>query len=150
MVCSANFYKLSNYLKVLEIMSIKENDYLCPKCKGHLNTGGNVVFSTQNPRNAKGLILLLPNLGGYSHQHHKDYHLQKGDMIEFACPLCLTDLKSKNNSNFVSIIMIDHDNIEYEVLFSRKVGEKSTYVVAKDNIETFGEDALNFDDLFEY
>ena len=131
-------------------MTMKENDYLCPKCKGHLNSGGNVVFSTQNPRHAKGLILLHPTMGSYTYDHHKDYHLEKGDIIDFNCPLCLADLKSTNNENFASIKIIDHSNQEYEVLFSRKVGERSTYVVANDNVESFGEDAMNFDDLFEF
>ena len=129
-------------------MSIKENDYLCPKCKGHLNAGGNVVFSTTSPRNAKGLLLLQPTVGGYSYDHHRDYHIKNGDILEFHCPLCAADLKSGQNGDFASIIMIDHNNMQYEVMFSRKAGEKSTYVIANDNVETFGEDAIDFDDLF--
>ena len=131
-------------------MTMKENDYLCPKCKGHLNTGGNVVFSTKNSRHAKGLVLMHPELGGYTYEHHSAYRLEKGEMVEFDCPICGEDLKSSNNANFASIIMIDHNNEEYELLFSRKAGEKSTYVVAKDNVNTFGEDAMDFNDIFEY
>ena len=52
--------------------------------------------------------------------------------------------------DFVSIIMVDHNNMEYKVLFSRKVGEKSTYVVSNDDVvEMFGEDAVGLEDAFD-
>ncbi len=129
---------------------MKENDYLCPSCKGHLNTGGNVVFSTKNSRNSKGLILLSPKAGEYTYSHHSAYNLKKDEIIDFHCPICSTNLTSPKNESYVSINMVDHNNEEYEVLFSRKVGDKSTYVVAGQDqgIEEFGEDALNFDDVF--
>ncbi len=130
-------------------LAMKENDYLCPRCKGHLNAGNKVVFSTKNTRGSKGLILLNPTIGGYSYDHHKAYNLVKGELIDFNCPICGKDLKSLKNQSYVAIDMIDHNNKQYEVLFSRVVGDKSTYVIASDNaIEQFGEDAIDFEDLF--
>lgn len=136
--------------KLRNMGKLEKKDFLCPKCKGHLNAGGYLIFNTKNQKNQKGLILLDPGVGSYDYKHHENYNFQKGENIEFTCPICQYDLKSKKNPKFASVIMIDHQNMEYEVLFSRIAGEKSTYVFAKDNIEAFGEHAEDFEDLFEY
>ena len=127
---------------------MKENDYLCPKCKGHLNTGGKIVFSTKTSRNKKGLILLNPEIGGYTYEHHENYSFKKGEVIQFNCPICSTDLTSKENEKFAGVMMIDHNDMEYNVLFSRVAGVKSTYVVSTDNVESFGDDVVGFDETF--
>ncbi|MFH1320216.1 MAG: hypothetical protein ABII90_06120 [Bacteroidota bacterium] len=128
---------------------MKKNDYLCPKCKGHLNVGSSIIFSTSNKRQKKGLILLNPTIGDYTYEHHDNYIFEEGEMIEFFCPICQAELKSAKNHNFASIIMIDHGNIEYEILFSRKAGEKSTYVLSNEELETFGDDAKDYDEVFD-
>ncbi|MBL4716411.1 MAG: hypothetical protein JKX95_07225 [Bacteroidia bacterium] len=130
-------------------MSMKQNDYRCPKCKGHLNAGGFVVFSTMNKKKNKGLILLSPKVGDYSFNKHDAYHIEDGELVEFFCPICTADLKSKKNADYVGLKMVDHNNVEYDVMFSRKAGDKSTYVVADDNIETFGDDATEYEELID-
>jgi len=44
-------------------MEMKENDYLCPNCKGHLNVSESLVFATKTSRKHKGLLLLSPKVG---------------------------------------------------------------------------------------
>ena len=127
--------------------NLKNNDYLCPSCKGHLNTGGNVIFSTKNQKNQKGLILLSPEIGKYNYQHHDNYSFQNGETVDFNCPICSTSLESPKNNNYASIIMVDHNNEEYEMMFSRIAGNKSTYIVSNEITESFGEDATDFDSL---
>ena len=127
---------------------MKTNDYLCPFCKGHLNVGNKVVFSSKNSRKKKGLILLSPEIGGYSYEHHPNYEFKKGETVQFNCPVCQHDLSSDKNPKFASVLMIDHNDMQYDVLFSRVAGEQSTYVVSNDQIEEFGNDALRFDDMF--
>ena len=34
-------------------MSMKDNDYICPSCKGHLNVGNYLVFATNTQRKHK-------------------------------------------------------------------------------------------------
>ena len=128
---------------------VKKNDYLCPKCKGHLNAGGYVIFSTKNNRNKKGLILLSPDVGSYTYKHHDEYVFEEGEIVEFNCPICLKNLKSSSHPEFAGIIMVDHHNLEYNVLFSRKTGVKSTYVISPDDVEVFGDDAADFDDVLD-
>ena len=88
---------------------MKKNDYLCPKCKGHLNVGDHVVFTTKNNRKKKGVILLSPDVGSYSYIHHSAYGFQDGELVEFSCPICQKDLQASSNPDFVSIIMVDHN-----------------------------------------
>ncbi|PKP45445.1 MAG: hypothetical protein CVT95_08750 [Bacteroidetes bacterium HGW-Bacteroidetes-12] len=129
-------------------MSFKDNDYLCPSCKGHLNVGGQLVFATKTERKHKGLILLNPKIGEYSYKAHPKFHLEKGELVEFFCPLCKVDLSAKKQKDHAMINMIsDEDNMEYELYFSKKAGNKSTYLVAKDVFQTFGEDAIDFSEF---
>ena len=130
-------------------MSMKDNDYLCPKCKGHLNVGEYLVFATRTLRKHKGLILLSPKVGEYKYLHHQKFHLQKGEMVDFECPICQEDLTSLKNKDHAMILMIGaEDNVEYELFFSKVAGKQSTYLVSRDNIEAFGEDAMDYDELF--
>jgi hypothetical protein len=128
---------------------MKRNDYLCPKCKGHLNAGGFVIFSTKNKRKQRGLILLSPKVGSYSVKHHDKYKFEKGEFIDFFCPICSEDLCAKENERNVEIVMVDQSDTEYRVLFSRVAGERSTYLLSNDDVEVFGDDAVELDDLYE-
>lgn len=125
-----------------------ENDYLCPKCKGHLNVSESLVFATKTHRKHKGLILLSPKVGEYKYKHHPKFQLEKGEKVEFYCPLCNIDLTSSKNKDHAMIYMVaDEDNFEYELYFSKIAGKQSTYLVAHDSVEMFGEDAIDFEDL---
>ena len=128
---------------------MKKSNFLCPKCKGHLNAGGYVIFSTKNKRKQSGLVLLSPKVGSYTVKHHESYGFEKGEAIDFACPICSKSLHAKENSENVSIIMVDENDTEYRVLFSRIYGNQSTYVLSNDDVEVFGGDALEFNDLLE-
>ena len=128
---------------------MKKSNFLCPKCKGHLNAGGYVIFSTKNKRKQSGLVLLSPKVGSYTVKHHESYGFEKDEAIDFACPICSKSLHAKENSENVSIIMVDENDTEYRVLFSRIYGNQSTYVLSNDDVEVFGGDALEFNDLLE-
>jgi len=128
---------------------MKRNDYLCPKCKGHLNAGGFVIFTTKNKRNQRGLILLSPKVGSYSVKHHEGYKFEDGECVDFFCPICSKDLCAKENDRNVEILMVDENDTEYRILFSRIAGERSTYLLSNDDVEVFGDDAVELDDLYE-
>jgi len=130
-------------------MSLKDNDYLCPKCKGHLNVGGYLVFATRTHKKHKGLIMLSPKVGEYKYSHHENFQLEKGELVDFECPICQADLTSSKSKEHAMIYMIGaEDMAEYELFFSKIAGNKSTYLVSQDNVEAFGEDAMDFEDLF--
>jgi len=130
-------------------MSMKDNDYICPNCKGHLNVGDYVVFATHTQRKHKGLLMMSPLIGEYKYFHHEKYQLENGEMVGFGCPICQCDLTSIKNKDHAMIYMVvDEDSTEYELYFSKIAGNQSTYVVAQDNIESFGDDALDFEEIF--
>ena len=130
-------------------MSMKDNDYICPHCKGHLNVGGYLVFATKTHRKHRGLIMMSPVVGEYKYLHHQKFLLEKGEMVDFECPICQVDLTSEKSKDHAMIYMIgDEDNFEYELYFSKKAGKQSTYVVAHDNVESFGDDAIDFEELY--
>jgi hypothetical protein len=127
---------------------MNDNDYLCPNCKGHLNVGGKLVFATKTKKKHRGLLLLDPKVGEYKYQHHDKFMLEKGELVDFECPICQTDLTSSERKDHAMIWMVGiEDKMEYDLYFSKVAGNRSTYVVAQDNIEMFGEDAMDFDDL---
>jgi len=127
---------------------MENNHYKCPKCSGYLNVGGYLVFATKTKRKHKGLLMLNPKVGEYDYQHHDKFQLEKGELVDFGCPICQTDLTSSDRKDHAMIKMVGtEDGMEYDLYFSKVAGNRSTYVVANDNIEMFGEDALDFDDL---
>lgn len=130
-------------------MALKDNDYMCPNCKGHLNVGDYLVFATKTQKKHKGLILLSPKVGEYNYIHHEKFQLEKGEMVDFVCPICQADLTSAKNKDHAMINMVSsEDNTDYQLFFSKKAGNKSTYLVSNENVEAFGEDAMDYEDLF--
>ncbi|MDT8308931.1 MAG: hypothetical protein RQ866_05335, partial [Bacteroidales bacterium] len=83
-------------------------NYLCPKCDAFLRVGDSVIFyviSSQTSR--KGLILLHADLGNYSVTNHPNISFNKGDYVEFFCPVCHANLAaSTTNNNLVRIKMV--------------------------------------------
>ena len=116
---------------------IMKTNYLCPKCKGFLNVGENVIFSTRNKNHDVGLVLLHQELGNYKVIKHPDYNYEEGECLEFFCPICHKNLSTGDKEKLVGIIMVD-ENKTYNVLFSQIAGEKSTYKIIGDNVEAFG------------
>jgi len=130
-------------------MDIKENDFKCPKCLGHFNVAGKLIFATRTKSNHKGLIMLSPHVGNYEFEHHNNYHLQDGEMVDFHCPLCGIDLTSSKHKEKAMILMVDEDDrSEFELYFSKVAGNNSTYIVANEKVESFGEDAGYYEGYF--
>lgn len=127
---------------------IKGNDFKCPVCLGHLNVAGKLIFATRTKSNHRGLIMLSPNVGDYNYAHHDNYHLKKGELVDFHCPICTADLTASNNKEHAMVLMVnEEDRTEFELYFSKEAGNKSTYIVSSENVESYGEDALDYEDL---
>ena len=130
-------------------MSMKDNDYICPNCKGHLNVGDYLVFATRTQRKHKGLLMMSPLVGNYEYVHHNNFVLNNGEKVDFECPICQSDLTSNQNIDYAMIHMVaENDGSEYDLYFSKETGNKSTYLVANDVVKSFGEDALDYEVLF--
>ncbi len=132
------------------MIKLKEN-YLCPHCNSHLRVWNNIIFTIMSNKNKKrGLLLLNPELGNYSYLSHASLKFEDGEIVEFFCPVCQTNLAAKEiNENLIKIAMIDENGKEYEIFFSKIAGEHSTFKIEKDNIlENFGDDVSSYYNYF--
>jgi rubredoxin len=136
-------------------MSIMENEldvnYVCPDCRSYLRVWNNIIFSVKSCTEDKmGLLLLNPELGNYEFISHHKVEFNKMDCLDYYCPVCNFDLTAKNvNKNFARIVMIDKNNTEFDVYFSRLRGQHSTFKVSNgDIVEKFGKDSSSYVDYF--
>ena len=124
-------------------------DFKCPHCLNLLTVGDNVVFSARNSWGKHGLIILRPELGNYLVIKHPEFHVMEGEILEFYCPFCNKQLLSARNPNLASILMNDEKGIEYEIHFSRIVGQHATYKLIGETVDIFGQDASEYSDDFK-
>jgi len=115
-----------------------DNQYLCPYCRGHLRVGDNIVFKIRNTRREKGLLLLHPEVGHYSSIRHPKFYFEEGERIDFFCPLCMQSLDAALDENLVYVVMVDSDQEEHEIYFSRSTGEQSTYKGSEEGVTETG------------
>ena len=127
------------------------NNYLCPHCKAYLRIWKNIIFTIRKcDDDKKGLILLDAELGNYSVISHPALHFIEGECVEFICPVCHKSLTASGiNDHLASVIMVDENNEEYDVYFSKVAGEHSTFVIKKDDIiEKYGENSSAYMNYF--
>jgi hypothetical protein len=94
-----------------------------------------------------GLISLHPELGNYNVEKHKSFQFKEGEELDFYCPICHAELASTLHSSLAKIIMIDEDKREFEILFSKKAGEKSTFKIEGETMEIYGDDSAEYIDF---
>ncbi|HBS88550.1 MAG: hypothetical protein A2W91_18085 [Bacteroidetes bacterium GWF2_38_335] len=116
--------------------------YICPKCRGHLRINNMIIFSTMTLDKKYGLIIMNPRMGNYSYVNHPSFEFLKGELVDFFCPICHANLEHKAiHENLARIIMVDGKNKEHEILFSRRAGEQCTFKIKDNKIESFGRDS---------
>jgi rubredoxin len=127
-------------------------NYVCPECRSYLRVWNNIIFSVRSciHKEKKGLLLLNPELGNYELISHYKLDFDKMECLEFYCPVCGFDFTASDvNKNLARIVMIDENQKEFDVYFSRIRGEQSTFKISKDNlIEKFGKDSSSYVDYF--
>jgi len=121
-----------------------EKFYICPHCRGHLKVGEYIIFAAKDTRKKNGLLLLHPRIGNYTSIKHPSFNYTEGESIDFYCPLCQNRLVATFDENLVYVIMIDKDQKEYDIYFSRIAGEKSTYKVREETVMSTGEDSSKY------
>lgn len=121
-------------------------DFLCPKCGGHLRVGDKIVLTVRKDKWPGGIIFLNTELGNYSVEHHPDFNVEKGEKVEFFCPVCCKDLTSDKHPNLASVIM--KNEREYQIYFSKIAGERITFRMMGEHVEIHGEGAGEYVDFF--
>ena len=126
-------------------------NYICPKCRSYLLVWKNIIFSVKScTEDEQGNLLLNPKLSSY--QFNSNYMLvfKETECLVFFCPICGSNLTATDvNKNLTRIIMIDENQKEYDLYFSRLRGEHSTFKISDNNIvEKYGKDSSNYVDYF--
>jgi len=124
--------------------------FICPGCKGYLDVGDQIVLAAITQNNDAGLILLSPELGNYTVKTNLLFKINIGEKYDFYCPVCHEKLATDLHDNLSRVILVDENNINYEILFSKIAGEKSTYKIVGESLEIFGDHKskyLNFINL---
>ncbi|MDA3781499.1 MAG: hypothetical protein PF487_14925 [Bacteroidales bacterium] len=122
-------------------------NFLCPKCKAFLNVGKHIILSASTQDKDAGIILLDPTIGNYTVSTNKEFAIKKGEKYEFFCPVCQEKLSSDVHDNLSKIILLDKKGTEFEVLFSKIAGEKSTYKIIGDSVDIHGDQNSNYIDF---
>jgi hypothetical protein len=113
-----------------------KTDFLCPKCRGYLNVGNNVVFTIRQKGWTGGILLLSPELGDYSYSIHPSHRVEPGEQFDFLCPICHFDLSVPGSENMAKVLFKEDDRHEFYIVFSRKKGELCTYKISEAKIES--------------
>jgi hypothetical protein len=121
-----------------------ENYFICPHCGGHLKVGDYIIFKVKNPQKEFGLLLLHPEIGNYTSIKHPKFQYEKGDAVDFYCPLCSHSLSTDFDENLTYVVMTDKQGKEYDIYFSRIAGEQSTYQVSGDTVKASGEHSSKY------
>ena len=140
---------------MIKFQTIKTSDmemnYLCPYCRSHLKIGNELILTIKSLNSKeKGLLILDPQVGNYSLRYHPSIQLKQGEELDIHCPVCYTNLQAnKVNPNLVCLIMQNKEGKEFEIYFSRIMGEHSTFVLENDNvIEKEGENISSYINYF--
>jgi len=117
--------------------------YSCPRCRATLNPNVKVILLATN-RGRTGLVLLDPQPGNYEVLRAPELELEEGDRVEFRCPVCRATLESAASENLAELLFRDEEGNEGRVDFSRIYGEHATYLVTREEVLSFGEDAGHY------
>ncbi len=129
---------------------IKHCQYHCPKCQKSLMKGDKVELNYKRVSGSeKGRIHLSPEPGNYEFITFPKVTFNKGERVIFICPHCDSDLSSEKNKRFAELKMMVNDFIFFEALFSTVHGDKRTYIITQDEVDSYGDANGEIHDDFE-
>jgi len=118
--------------------------YLCPHCKSTISIQEDIILTAKNSRNEKGIVLLHTDIGNYTSKKSPGFEVDYNEEIEFFCPICSKNLEYKFKLGLVCLLLIDEDNKESKVIFSKVYQQKCTYRIIDKEIYSYGECAKKF------
>jgi len=124
--------------------------YHCPKCDALLNPNVRVVLIARHSKRS-GIVLMSSKLGEYQVICDKGFchDVDKGDTIDFCCPVCTESLTSDSHENFAELKIVNSERADHEpclLRFSRISEEQATFLYDGDTVKAFGAESGAFRD----
>lgn len=118
-------------------MDLSQYNFYCPHCDAPLSVSGVIELITRRKNGDKGIIKLATKVGNYNYEHEPPTEFEAGEIVDFICPKCAKNLHTNQYKNFALLNMHVEQGISFEVIFSRTAGERKTYVITEDGVETY-------------
>ena len=118
-----------------------KNIYACPHCKTVLNPSVKILLVARYKKK-RGMILISPQPGNFRFICDSALHesLRPGDLVNFSCPVCSSDLTSTHDDQFAELSLLTPGKISRRVEFCREFGKQATFIIDGDDVITFGRD----------
>lgn len=118
-------------------MKLSNYSFSCPHCAKVVNSNETVALKTLRSNGEEGVIEMSLGVGDYSYLHKPAVQFEEGESVTFICPHCQKELDAPQHKDFALLKMNVDENIQFDVIFSRKAGHRKTYVISEDGIETY-------------
>jgi len=119
------------------------NRFYCPQCKAHLNPGTKIIMRF-GVRGKTGLILFSPTVGDYASILPEGVEFRDGERVDFFCPVCQAGFASASDARLGEVLLSRDDDDMVRIGFSRVYGEKATFVISSDAVQSYGPNAGDF------
>lgn len=117
--------------------------YHCPHCGATLNPNVKVILTAVGG-GARGLILMSPQPGNYDAIIPAELGLVEGQLVDFSCPVCRHDLACTDEPRLAEVAFRRTSGAAGRVRFSRKFGERATFVITGEEVRSYGENAAEY------
>ena len=109
--------------------------FLCPHCRATLSVNNKIIFRFRSQKQVVGIMILDPKSDRYVYLNPSNVNFEKGEKIEFICPVCCQFLKTKGkHDDLVELILISRGGIENRVFFSSKAGKHTKFYIGKKSV----------------
>ncbi len=113
--------------------------YSCPKCRAMLNPDETVVLVGECG-SRRILVGFHPQPGSYRAYLPPGFAMEEGSTWDFHCPVCGQNLFSEIAPELCALDMATQ-GVRHRLFFSRTAGERATFVVSAEGLQTHGEHA---------
>lgn len=118
-------------------MELSNFNFSCPHCAKTLMTEDGIELITLRNSGETGMIRMASSIGNYSFKHEPPISFEQGEVIQFSCPFCHSDLASNEYPDYALLTMEVGNGIQFDVIFSRIAGRRETRIITEDGIETY-------------
>jgi len=119
---------------------MSNNKFYCPHCGGNLNPNKKVITVTKTESGKIGLVLQSEICGDYKYITDPSFVIEPNEKLSHSCPLCQSDLQSKEIPNCSELIVIENHK-KGRIFFANNNGEEATYLRWESGDEqSFGKD----------